>query len=158
MELKGKYSEKNEAYIKDLNPAVRDKFREFINDIEAMGFTVMGTSGYRSFQKQAVLKKEDSRNASPGYSPHNYGIALDFVLYKNGKMIGKADIDGWKKSGVVELAKNKYGMRWGGEFPGYPDGVHFDYANLYPTNKLYAMAVKQFGSVENAKGNEIKLA
>lgn len=157
--IKQKSKMKNQEYIDQLNPAVKDDFVKFIKDIEKLGYVVVITSGYRSFQRQAELKKEDPKNAAPGFSSHNYGTALDFVLYKDGKMIGKGNQyqDQWKKSGVPELAKNKYGMRWGGDFPGYPDSVHFDFNNKYGTKHLYELALKRFGSPEMAKGNELDL-
>lgn len=158
--LKGKYKMKNQEFINQLNAAVRDKFTQFIAEVESMGYVVAITSGYRSFAEQIILKNKDARNAAPGFSSHNYGTAIDMVLYKDGKMIGKgaAYTKAWLATGVPQLAKNKYKMRWGGDFPGYPDEVHFDYNNIYDTKKLYAMAIKQYGSADKAKGNELKLA
>lgn len=157
--IKQKFSMKNQEYLDQLNPSVRGQFISFIKDIESMGYKVVITSGYRSFQKQASLKAQDSRNAAPGFSSHNYGTALDLVLVKDGKMIQKnAPRSEWIDTGVPRLAKKKYGMRWGGDFPGYHDPVHFDFNNKYDTKKLYAQAIRQFGSPDKVKGNQLKLA
>ncbi len=157
--LTGKYKMKNEQYIDQLNDAVKEKFAEFISDVQKMGYVVAITSGYRTFQEQIILKEKDKRNASPGFSSHNYGTAIDMVLYKDGKMIGKGHkyLQDWINSGVPELAKTKYKMRWGGDFKGYEDEVHFDYNNIYDTKKLYSMAIAKFGSPEKAEGNKLKL-
>lgn len=156
--IKDRYYMKNSEYLNQLNPAVKSVFENLIADINKMGYQVVITSGYRSFQKQAELKKLDPRNAAPGYSSHNYGTALDFVLVKDGKMIQKnAPRADWVKTGVPELAIKKYGMRWGGDFPGYPDHVHFDLNGKYDTKKLYAAALKKYGSENKIIGNKLDL-
>ena len=59
-----------EAFVQKLNPAVRDKFRSFIQEIQSkLGWTVIPTSSYRDYAHQMRLKAENSSNASPGYSP-----------------------------------------------------------------------------------------
>ncbi len=157
-DLKTNFSAKNQAYIDSLNPAVKQQFINFIQDIQKLGYTVIITDGYRTFQQSAKFKKQDARNATPGFSSHNYGTALDLVLVKDKHIIQKnAPTAEWVSTGVPALAKSKYGMRWGGDFPGYPDNVHFDFNNKYNTKDLYAAAMKKFGSVENAKGNELQL-
>ena len=157
--LKGKYKMKNQEFLVQLNDAVRDKFTEFVAEVETMGFVVAITESYRTFQQSAIFKKQNPLNATPGFSSHNYGTAIDMVLYKDGKMIGKGDqfYKAWVDSGVPKLAKEKYKMRWGGDFAGYKDEVHFDYNNIYDTKKLYAEAIKIYGSAEKAQGNKIKL-
>ena len=148
----------NATILSQLNPMVKRAFMDFIEDIKKMGYWVFLTSGYRDFEHQASLKKQDNRNAAPGFSSHNYGTALDLCLVKNGVTYNKNTAPAeWIKTGVPQLAKNKYGMRWGGEFPGYPDTVHFDFNNKYDTKKLYAAAVSKFGDIMKAKGNEITL-
>lgn len=157
--LMEKFSKQNQEHLMSLHPAVRQQFIDFVSDIEKMGYKVVITGSNRTFQRSAELKKADPRNASPGFSSHNYGMALDLVLVKGKHMIQKnAPKAEWEATGVPKLAKEKYGMRWGGDFPGYVDNVHFDYQNKYPTKELYALALKQFGSVDKIKGNEVKLA
>ena len=154
--IRNKYSVKNSEYLSQLHPKVKQSFINFISDIEKMGYSVVITSGYRNFAEQAKLKKIDHRNASPGFSSHNYGMALDFVIVKDGKSIQKnATKQDWINTGIPSMAKNKYGMRWGGDFAGYPDFVHFDYQNKYPTQKLYKMALNQFGDILTAEGNKL---
>lgn len=148
----------NANILNDLHPAVKSNFIAFVNDILALGYTPVLTSGYRSFAKQQLLKEQDHRNASAGFSSHNYGMAIDLVLVKGKNTINKnSPISEWEKTGVPALAKRKYGMRWGGEFAGYPDTVHFDYQNKYPTNTLYKLALNQFGTIGAVKGNEVRL-
>lgn len=148
-----------EAYIKDLHPKAQDKFRQFIKRVQdETGWSVLITSGYRSFQKQAQLKKEDSRNGSPGYSYHNYGLAIDLNLLKAGKRLMKASPRSeWEASGILKIAKDM-GLFWGGDIKGYPDNVHFDVRPSIgiTTKELYDKAIKQFGSADKAQGNQVQ--
>ena len=116
----------NEGYLKQLNSSAASTFRNFIKDIETkLGYKVTITSGFRTYEKQAELKKQDARNASAGTSAHEFGNALDLILTKNGKTINKSTVPAiWRATGVLQLAK-KHGLNWGGNFPNYYDPVHF---------------------------------
>jgi len=153
------FSEDVESGLKQLHPKAQPIFRSFIRDIEKMGYKVVLTSGYRTFQRQMELKKENPSNATAGFSHHNYGTAIDInIVYGNNwlrKSSSKAD---WEKTGIPQYAKKKYNMRWGGDFKDYHDPVHFDLENIYPVNQLYTQAIKQFGSANKVKGNEVKIA
>lgn len=147
-----------EVVIQKLNPAVRQKFRSLITAIERLGYKVVLTSGYRDLEKQASLKSDNKSNAKAGFSPHNYGIAIDLNLYKGGKHYKKATPrKEWEATGVPALAESM-GFRWGGKFSGYEDNVHFDLANKYNTAQLHTKAIAQFGTnPANFKGNTIAL-
>ena len=142
-----------------LHPEAKERFLKFINTVEKGGYTVFLTSGYRSFQKQKELRDQFEAGkvpaaARPGYSYHNYGLAIDLNLIRNGKRYGlRTPREDWIKTGVPEVAK-RMGLRWGGDFK---DNVHFDYP-IYTTAVLLEKAKKQFGSIEQAKGNELNLA
>ena len=149
-----------EAFISSLHPSVQSKFRQLIDAIQKQtGYSVKITSGYRSFQKQIGLKAENSSNAAPGLSYHNYGLALDINLARNGRIeINKSSPkEAWINSGVVAIA-NKLGFRWGGDsFSGYYDPVHFDLGGV-DTKKLYAKALAQFGNnPNNIIGNQVSI-
>lgn len=150
-------SAQHEYVIKDLHPRYQNVFRRFIYEVEQEGWSVILTSGYRSFQKQAQLKAQDSRNASPGMSLHNYGLAIDINAQRGTTVLRKkTSRKAWLDSGIVGIAE-KLGLRWGGDFPGYPDHVHFDVK--MKGSELLARARKQFGN-NNSKiiGNRIELA
>jgi len=149
-------SKEQEYFIKDLHPKAQDIFRKFIKLIEAKGYNVIINSGYRTFSEQSKLKKENSKNATPGSSMHNYGFAIDINLQKGTGLWKKEDSDEhWLKTGVPQLAK-ELGLRWGGDYKGYQDAVHFDIA--MDAGKLLTLAYKQFGTnPENIRGNEVQL-
>ena len=148
----------NEAHLRTLNPRYQDLFRRFINAIQLRGYKVQINSSYRSFAKQAQEKAEDSRNATAGFSPHNYGIALDFQMSKDGKIYGKSTPkQDWINTGIPRLAASM-GLKWGGDFAGYLDEVHF-YVPL-DTTRLYNLALKQFKTSDPNKiiGNRVNVA
>lgn len=119
---------KTRDIVETLHPKARRKFKEFISRVEKeLGLRVIATSGYRTWEKQAELKKENDDNASAGDSSHNYGFALDInILDANGKnILKKASSDSdWINSGVVGIAK-EMGFKWGGDFASYHDPIHF---------------------------------
>jgi peptidoglycan L-alanyl-D-glutamate endopeptidase CwlK len=152
-------SAEQEAYIKNLHPDVKNTFRQFISDIQKeTGYTVVITSGYRSFANQASLYAQNNSNAKPGYSFHNYGLALDINAVKNGSWLRKSSpVQQWKNSGIIDIA-DRMGLRWGGRFNGYTDNVHFDLGKNYNTTALYNQAQIQFGTDPKfINGNQVML-
>jgi len=90
------------------------------------GYRVLVTSGYRSYEEQVRLKKQNSKNAAPGRSPHQYKRAMDINLISFSGLIRKSDTKArWNSTGVPQLAKER-GFRWGGDFNTYHDPVHFE--------------------------------
>ena len=147
-------------HLNQLNPVVRKKFADFIAKIQEKGYKVQVNSSYRSFSNQALQKLADPNAATPGFSTHNYGLATDLQVSKNGVTYGKKTSDAlWNSTGIPQIAKSM-GMRWGGEAFGddYQDAVHFDIL-LKPTSELLAMAKKQFGNdVSKIQGNKLNIA
>lgn len=150
------------AYVEKLHPVAQPYFVRFINEAEKTGWTVIITSGYRDYAKQVQLKAQNSKNASPGRSWHNYGMAIDINLSKGGERLRMASAKGaWQATGVPKIALDM-GMTWGGNFPNYHDPVHFDISPILKKkygldiNKCQALAIKQFGSSQAARGNELR--
>lgn len=146
-------------HIKQLNPAYQKLFADFVAKIIKMGYKVQINSSYRDFLKQAQQHKDDARNAPAGSSMHNYGLALDLQVSKNGKVYGKSTSDAeWLSTGIPQLAKSM-GLEWGGDFVGYQDAVHFSVKG-FTGAQLQALAYKQFGTTNPSKieGNKLKLA
>lgn len=152
--------EQNEIIISNLHPSVRDLFRKFLAGIKDLGFKPLLTSGYRSFEKQKKLHAQNPSNAQAGFSPHNYGFAVDLNLIslKKNTYIRKADSRAkWILTGVPALAK-QLGLRWGGDFQTYHDPVHFDRLP-FDTAELRKRAIAQFGTDETKiLGNKINIA
>lgn len=149
-----------EKFVQQLNHRkAENKFRRFIKEAEKKsGWTIVPTSAYRSFEEQIVQHNVNPKNATPGFSEHNYGMAIDFTLKKGNQELHKDSSHAdWIATGIPDLAKNKYNMRWGGDFSGYPDNVHFDLGNDFPASELHTLALKQFGNDESVIGNKVKI-
>lgn len=133
----------NREHLESLHPVFKQNFINFYNELEKRGFKPQINSSYRTFKRQAELKAEDKRNAAPGLSKHNYGLAIDIQLKDaNGNIYGKTNPALWIKAGIPALAQ-KYHLIWGGTFTGYIDAVHFEVAGINTAN-LLANAYRQF--------------
>lgn len=134
-----------EVFIGKLSPSAQDKFREFIRRSEAKGYTVIITSGVRTFKNQS---QQGGDNARVGYSTHEYGLAIDVNLQSGTSYWRKSTSkEDWEATGVPKIARD-LGMRWGGDFTSYKGGdeVHFDLKNLYDINTLRSRAVHKYGT------------
>lgn len=143
------------AYLRKLNPKAKKTFRDFIKRVKKeTGYRIIITSGYRTFAKQSELNKANSSNAKAGRSFHNYGMAIDINAVKGTKWLRKSSSRGaWVDSNIINIAK-EMGLRWGGDFSGYYDPVHFDLGNKYSTSELLKKAEARFGTnPNNIKGN-----
>ncbi len=61
-------------------------------------------------------------NARAGDSSHNYGCAVDVALFDtNG-----SPIYNHTRWGELSLAAKDCGLRWGGDFPQFPDKSHLE--------------------------------
>lgn len=93
-------------------------------------------------------------NAKAGQSFHNYGMAIDFTLIKQGKAVWSRgeDFDGDKIPDWMEVVKifKKYDWEWGGDWT-WKDYPHLQKTFGYTTSQLYEMWLEQ------NKNNYIKL-
>jgi peptidoglycan L-alanyl-D-glutamate endopeptidase CwlK len=119
---------RTKKYFNALHPKFKPLVAEFFTKVEENGMDVYVTSGYRSFAEQTKLHQQNPSNAKPGYSYHNFGLAIDINIMKNGTIIlRKSDsCEKWKQSFVPKLAVDS-GLRWMCKFGSYHDPVHFDY-------------------------------
>ena len=121
----------NDAIIKDLHPIFAYKVARFVRTLEKEGRDVKLTSGYRSWEKQQQLIDQGYQAAAPGNSYHNYGMAIDMNV---DNLVQASSVNNWKP--VSNIAKNDFGFRWGGDFQGNWDKVHFDLGNTYKIDQL----------------------
>jgi peptidoglycan L-alanyl-D-glutamate endopeptidase CwlK len=87
--------------------------------------------------------------AAPGWSLHNYGLAVDIVLLKDTNGDGKFETASWEntvdfdKDGkadwmeIVEIFK-EHGWKWGGDFKELKDTPHFEKSFGYSVKDLLA--------------------
>ncbi len=95
---------------------------------EQYGYEMVLTEGYRSPERQAALPKAVTR-AGPWQSCHQYGLAVDSAVFKDGKL--QWDLgDGWVNRGYMlygQLAKEA-GLQWGGDWQSIKDYPHVEKA------------------------------
>jgi len=110
----------------------RSLFIGFINAINRAGYWVSVTSTERSFTEQAILYRQNKKNAEPGHSKHEHNEAIDINITdkKTGKSYSKSTPEAeWRATGIPAIA-NSLGLQWGGstndgKFGTYIDRVHF---------------------------------
>lgn len=117
-----------------LHDGVRQAAEELVKRCYKRGVNIRITQGLRTIAEQDALYAQGRTkpgakvtNARGGYSFHNFGVAIDFVLMASGyDMKADADKDGqadWYE--VVEEAK-KLGFVWGGDWKSFVDFPHFE--------------------------------
>ncbi|NDC96039.1 M15 family peptidase [bacterium] len=150
-----------ENYIKLLHPAVQNKFRDFVDEVEKKtGYKVVITSSHRGYDKSVYIWNTNSQVRAccrVGYDYHFYGLALDMVLVSpSGTYLNMVTPkQTWESTGIREIAR-KYDMRWGIDFYGYYDPVHFDIP-LYDVNDMANKAISKYGSIQATGDNGNRL-
>ena len=140
--------------IGELNINTQNTWRKFLNILNDKypGYILKINTTYRSYQRSIELKVINSSNASPGRSPHNYAFAVDMnVEEPTGKTYMKNNRKPWVESGIPKIATD-LGMRWGGDFQGYVDCVHFDVTRV--TDATIVNATKDNKGEISKKTNE----
>jgi peptidoglycan LD-endopeptidase CwlK len=126
--------------LADLHPRVRAMAVQLIEKAAAAGVPIKVTFTLRSMETQAKLYAQGRTvsgkivtNARPGYSYHNFGLALDVVPVDLMNLPNWGDnkrdqkkADGlWQRLGVIGKG---IGFRWGGDFKSIKDRPHFEWS------------------------------
>jgi peptidoglycan L-alanyl-D-glutamate endopeptidase CwlK len=123
--------ERSERNVTTLHPKVQNLARTFYKAanslLERDGFEMKIISGTRTYAEQDALyaqgrtaKGNKVTNAKGGYSWHNFGIAFDIGLFKDGKYFGDH-----KLYSDCGLLGKSLGLEWGGDWKSFPDRPHF---------------------------------
>ena len=77
--------------INSMSPLVADRYLETVKEFEKQygqeGYSILISEGYRTMARSNQLKASGVKAASGGHSYHNYGMAGDFLIYKDGQLI-----------------------------------------------------------------------
>jgi hypothetical protein len=126
---RGMIAVENTGELADLQAVAFNKFTQLIERIEKeTEWKVEIISAKRTKERQAELKEENPKNASPETSKHVKGLAIDinlfnpFTFQRLKKASSKAE---WQAAGVDKLA-DELGLEWGGNYRNYHDPVHFE--------------------------------
>ena len=126
--------------LQELNPAAREQFSKFFQILKERysGYRVKINSINRSWEEQAKLKNQNPKNAPPGRSKHNYGMAIDMNIITpqstTNRTLMKRNRTPWLEEGIPIIAEEA-GLMWGGNFSNYVDCIHF-YVN-FDLNRTY---------------------
>lgn len=111
------------------HPTVREELRNILAELQQAapdGYKVRFTSTLRTFKEQQALYNQGRTtrgkivtNAKPGESWHNYGLAVDIVLFKGQSYI-------WDPPSNMVAIFKRYGWKWGGDFRTFKDPPHFE--------------------------------
>jgi len=131
--------ERSAKNVSTLHSKVQQLFKNWIAECQilakAHGYEYKAISGNRTWEEQAKIYAQGRTipgkvvtNAKPGYSNHNYGIAVDMGVFKDGKYVdasspAEAETFHAKAAKVAE----KYDISWGGNWRTFKDYPHFEY-------------------------------
>jgi len=122
----------------ELNPVVKERSDQLIQQAAKKGIEVVITDGFRSATDQDKLYQQGRStggnivtNAQGGESYHNFGLAIDFALETpSGDVLWDREYDrnengvaDWTE--VVQMAK-ALGFDWGGDWKGFKDYPHLE--------------------------------
>lgn len=120
-----------------LNKKALAKFEPFLVEVEKVmeskGVTVEVISGLRSWAAQAALFAQGRTKpgrivtkARPGSSWHNYGLAIDLGLFKNGVYLDEKQPSQADKlyAEIGKLAED-HGIEWAGNWKSFKETPHF---------------------------------
>lgn len=134
------FDARTERNLKTLDPRAQAIFRRFIAEAKEVArkenTEYIAIGGSRTWEEQDALYAIGRRgkpgerkvtNARGGYSNHNFKIALDFGVFRDGKYLdSKApNLALHVHKQVAKLAK-KHGLEWGGSWSSFQDPPHFE--------------------------------
>lgn len=131
--------ERSAKNVATLHNKVQQVFKNWILECQilakTLGYEYKAISGNRTWEEQAKIYAQGRTspgkivtNARPGYSNHNFGIAVDMGVFKNGKYL-----DGDKPSEAEAFHRKaaqiaeKYNIEWGGSWKSFKDYPHFEF-------------------------------
>ncbi len=124
--------------LNSLDPKAQVAFIPFIMEAKEIaarsGYEYCAVSGNRTWAEQDALYAQGRTkpgnkvtNAKGGQSNHNFKIALDFGVFKDGKYLDDSQpttADNIHK--VIGKIATKYGLEWGGSWTSIKDYPHFE--------------------------------
>jgi peptidoglycan L-alanyl-D-glutamate endopeptidase CwlK len=132
------FDKRTEKNLATLEERAQGLFRPFIAAAQAvaasMGCDYLAISGNRGKAEQDALYAKGRTKPGPkvtnaryGWSNHNFGLALDFGVFRSGKYLDGDDPAKARRvhEAAGELAK-KHGIEWGGHWKRFKDLPHFE--------------------------------
>lgn len=140
--------------INSLDPKARERFVAFTIEAKeiakSLGYDYVALSGNRGEKEQNEIYAQGRTkpgkiitNARFGFSNHNFGIALDYGVFRDGKYIDeKSPSESETIHRAVSKIASKHGIEWGGDWKSIKDYPHFEIKtglSLSEKRKLFAL-------------------
>jgi peptidoglycan L-alanyl-D-glutamate endopeptidase CwlK len=132
------FDARTETVLKTLDPKAQTIFRQFITAarlrIATSGYEWVAISGNRTFKEQDALYAKGRTapgkivtNAKAGQSNHNFGIAVDFGVFKDGVYVDvSSPRDAERIHRLAASVAAAFGIEWGGNWSRFKDFPHFE--------------------------------
>lgn len=141
MNVEKTWDSKTDVIISRLHPLLRPIASKFVNEVESkLKIRLRITDGLRTFEEQNNLYAQGRTKAGKvvtkakgGQSYHNYGLAFDCYLTKNGKVTFLKPVN----SEIAKIGED-LGLEWGGKWKTIKDYPHFQ-LNKGTTKELFAL-------------------
>lgn len=119
--------------IATLDPKARLIFQGFAQEAQIiaaeLGCDYVAISGHRSWEEQDRLFTQRPRvtRAAGGQSNHNFGIALDFGVFRGRVYLddANAELAATVHKAVAKIA-SRHGLEWGGDWVRFRDMPHYE--------------------------------
>jgi peptidoglycan L-alanyl-D-glutamate endopeptidase CwlK len=127
----GELDLRSEGHIQTLHPRAQEAARVFVRKVLDAGITIRIISGTRTYAEQNALFRigrfGDTRakvtNSRGGQSNHNFGIAWDIGVFKDGKYLPESTLY------TTAAGKGLFeGLEWGGNWVTFKDRPHYQVA------------------------------
>jgi peptidoglycan L-alanyl-D-glutamate endopeptidase CwlK len=137
------FDARSERNLKSLQPHAEARFREWLQAVRKAGIPAVIICGTRTFAEQADIYAQGRTKpgsivtkAAPGDSMHNYGVAIDFVVFDGVDAHGGTGQPKWDsplmaKAGQIAL---EMGLDWGGAWKTFKDTPHIQLPGLRIAN------------------------
>lgn len=131
------FDQRTERNLATLNAEAASAFRKFIPVAQAEaalhGCTYVAIGGSRTWDEQNALYAKGRTapgpkvtNARAGFSWHNFGIALDFGVFKDGKYLDESNPKlAEKVHRACGALASTYNLEWGGTWKNFTDLPHY---------------------------------
>jgi peptidoglycan L-alanyl-D-glutamate endopeptidase CwlK len=137
------YDARTEKNLATLDPAAAPTLRQLVSTAKKVGeanaVNVKVISGHRTWEEQDRLFAQGRTapgkivtKARGGYSNHNFGIAIDFGIFKGSKYLdgGTASEKNLARKVHLQIAEaaklDGLDTRWGGDWSGFKDLPHHE--------------------------------
>jgi peptidoglycan L-alanyl-D-glutamate endopeptidase CwlK len=124
----GVFDPGSERKIRTLAPEVQALARRFLGTVLSAGVPARIISGTRTYAEQNALYRQGRfgnkglrvTQARGGQSNHNFGLAWDIGIFRDGKYLGESPL--YRQAAEVGLLPE---LEWGGHWQTFPDFPHY---------------------------------